>query len=101
MLKRSKNVYINKLLYKKNDTNFLYTKLINSYKKNYNIHYIKRLGFFLNKYSVNSEKNFYNSQNKLFCNISYSNKVPSHKVKHSRFYLNKVSNSLILFNYHK
>ena len=101
MLKRSKNVYIKKLLYKKNYTNFLHKKLLNSYKQNYNIYYLKRLSFFINKYSVNSEKNFYNSQNKLFCNISYSSKVPSRKVYHSRFYLNKVSNSLILFNYHK
>ena len=83
MLKRSKNVYINKLLYKKNDTNFLYTKLLNSYKKNYNIHYTKRLGFFLNKYSVNSEKNFVNQTelSRLKRNYYIVNPLPNSKKK--------------------
>lgn len=101
MLKRKKILFIKKIQCIRFFKNTLDIKIYNSFKKNYKQNYKKRIGFFINKYYKNIDKNFYGSQNKLFCNMSNSHKVPSKKVYHSRFYLNKVSEKLILFNYHK
>lgn len=101
MLKRNKAIFKKKIQYIRFYQNTLEKKLLNSFQKNYKQNYKKRIAFFIKTYYKNRDKNFYRSQNKLFCNISYSHKVPSKKLNHSRFYLNKVSERLILFNYHK
>lgn len=76
-------------------------KLTWSFKKNYSQPFKKRLGFFLQKYSVNNQHNFYRSQNKLYCQITYSSRVPNSKLLLSRFYLVNNVNRLLLAGYQK
>lgn len=89
------------LNYKKTKNNNLNQKVILSFRKNYYQNYAKRLSFFIQNYYNNKDFMFYNSQNKLQCNIMYSTKVPHSKLMVSRFFLIKNSNSLLLGGYQK
>lgn len=81
--------------------NNLRSKLLLSFKKNYNQIYTKRLSFFIQNFYNNKDLRFYNSQNKLQCSLMYSTKVPNSKLMISRFYLINNSNSLLFGGYQK
>ena len=72
-----------------------------NFKKNYYQCYAKRINFFIQNFYYNKNLRFYNSQNKLQCNMMYSTKVPTSKLMVSRFYLIKNANSLLLGGYQK
>ena len=95
--------YLDKKLikYRLENKKNLKKKLISSFRKNYYQCYNKRLSFFIQNFYTNSNLRFYNSQNKLQCNIMYSTRVPNSKILVSRFFLIKNSNSLLLGGYQK
>lgn len=101
MIYRKKYVDIKKIQY----FNFKYKNLnkllISSFKNNFYQNYMKRISFYIQKFNVNSNKQFYQSQNKLYCPITFSKKVPNKKIMYSRFYLIKNLNGLIIPPYQK
>lgn len=98
-----KKKYIDKtnIKYLKHHKFLIYNKLLLSFKKNYTQQYKKRISFFIQKFYTTNDSKFYMSQNKLYCGLTYSGRVPSHKLRLSRFYLVKHSDGLLLGGYQK
>ena len=85
------NIQLNKVINKT-----LSKKLKQSFKRNYYQAYNKRLAFFLQNFYTNKHKNFYFSQNKIICFITFSSKVSNSKLLLSRFFLTKHVDKLLL-----
>lgn len=76
--------------------NILEKRLIKSLQRNNSIAGRERIAFFIKNNYFTRHNYFYKSQNKLQCTLTYSFKVPSKKLKLSRFYLVKHVDALLI-----
>lgn len=101
MIFRKKYLDLKTIQHKKQLSNSLTVKLTKSFQYNFFLEYKKRLSFFLQKDLKNKHLNFYNSQNKLRCGITFSKRVAFKNLNFSRFYLVRHANSLVLSPFQK
>ena len=72
-----------------------------SFLRNYAVDPIRRFSLIIQSNYSNNDFQFYKSQNKLQCYMSYSFKVPTKRLNLSRFYLTRSVNKLYLGGYQK
>lgn len=101
MIRRKKHLYFKVIKYKNWEKNPLEKILKKSFIKNFKIKPINRASFLMQNNYVNSDLQFYNSQNKLQCNWEYSFSVPSKRLHVSRFILGRYTNKLVFGGYQK
>lgn len=101
MLSRKKYLFKKKLQYF-NSTNSSINYLIKtSLKNNFSQAPMQRLTLFVQKFYFNRHNRFYNSQNKLYCPITFTKKVPSRRFGYSRFYLVRNLDGLAIPSFQK
>jgi hypothetical protein len=76
-------------------------KLLKSFSKNFFLVPRVRLSYIFKDSFSNKNRQFYNSQSKLQCVLSYSFSVPYRKNLTSRFFLSKGLNKLVYCGYQK
>lgn len=81
--------------------NTLKKKIYSCFKKSYYQSFNKRISFYIKNFYKNKDLQFYNSQNKPTCFITYSTRVPSSKLLVSRFFLVKNVNKLLIGGYQR
>ena len=101
LIQRSKHLNKKLIKYLIWAPNKLKTKLKKSFIKNFKIDYKSRISLNVRTFYFTKQKQFYNSQNKLQCFLSYNFSVPNKRVNTSRFYLNKGIERLIFGGYQK
>ena len=79
----------------------MFNKIQSSFKLNYSQTFNKRNSFYIKNFYTNKNLQFYKSQNKPICFITFSPKVPSSKLLLSRFFLVKNTDRLLLGGYQK
>lgn len=101
MIRRKKHLDHKFIKFKNWEKTIFDRKLSASLGKNYFLKPKQRLSYFIRKNFVNSQYQFYKSQNKLQCFLSYNFSVPLQKTNVSRFYLAKGADALIMGGYQK
>lgn len=101
MIRRKKYLFYKQLRICKAQQEVLPRLLQKSLQRNYQQHYTQRLSSLFKPYFVRSDRQFFKSMNKLQCKWTFSFSVPSKKLMHSRFFLNRAVDSLVYHNLQK
>ncbi len=98
MLKKRHQAF-KQILFKTSYKNFFLKKLLaSSLSTNQLTSPIERIGHFQNRISFENIYSRFCTYQKLYCLISFSNKVANKKFHYSRFFLNKQLNNLVVSN---